>query len=523
MKKPAIPFPWRGSLPAVLMTAGAVLLYAVVIWGSFLRIPLDSDYASLVLEASDILSGNILLSGWDLTGISFLTTDLLYFILATALLGVSPYAFYLAGTLMFLALMTGAFLLVRGKSGRETACNTLLLVALAGLPATSAVLLLRAHTGAFVWLFLGMWCVSRILADEHTAMRRYAFVAVLCALGVIGDMISLLVFGLPVVIVCIRKLFSAGTRKSRAYLGIGAAAVLGTAVGFLMDKLYFFIGGANKNQVISFDHFAGWEGIWKNAGDYIQGLLRLAGADFLEQPLFSLETVGYAVRTVLLIAGLVVVVSNVVRCIRDPEAPAVDSILSMGFVLLSAAFLVTTVSQGAYSMRYMSYASVLFAVLLIRRGQQKGVFERAAAGGRWKVRQIVLVLSCLLIVAFLRVPPASYTPQLQDTLGEALRQEGLSNGYAGFWSAPHTGVVTNGEVSVRGIRYMQGELRPYRWFSKDDWYDVPAHFIVTDPVDTFSISKQNVEELLGPPDRTLVVNKYTVMIYDRDISGELAR
>lgn len=339
----------------------------------------------------------------------------------------------------------------------------------------------------------------------------------------VGDMIAVLVSGLAILIVCVRKLLGAGSCPRGSYRRMAAAALLGTGAGFVLDKLYFLIGGADKNVVWYFDRFTSWEGIWKNAAFYMQGLLRLTGAGFLEQPLFSLETVGYAMRVIFLLAGVLVVAGNVVRFLRDPDAPAVDSILSVGFVLLTAAFLVTSLAQGVYSMRYMSYSAVLLAVLLIRRLRQHGVFDRSAAGGRFTVRSAAAVLATGVLLLSLRIPATSYTPQLQDTLAEALRAEGLSNGYAGFWNAPHTGVVSKGEITIRGIRYEQGKLRPYRWFSKDAWYDAPVHFVVADPVDSFSVSEQNVEAVLGPPDRALTVSKYTVMIYERDISGELAK
>lgn len=56
----------------------------------FLQCPFNSDSANFVLEGNDILDGNILLSGWNLTGISFIASDLLLYILAAIFYGISP-------------------------------------------------------------------------------------------------------------------------------------------------------------------------------------------------------------------------------------------------------------------------------------------------------------------------------------------------------------------------------------------------------------------------------------------------
>ena len=53
-----------------------ILLHCIYIYLTFLRVPLNSDHANQVLQAADILSGNILLKGWNLTGVSFYLSEL---------------------------------------------------------------------------------------------------------------------------------------------------------------------------------------------------------------------------------------------------------------------------------------------------------------------------------------------------------------------------------------------------------------------------------------------------------------
>ena len=59
----------RGGFLAVFAA-----VYFLYLYFAFSAIPIDSDWASLNLEAADILSGNVLLRGWNFTGATFLFT-----------------------------------------------------------------------------------------------------------------------------------------------------------------------------------------------------------------------------------------------------------------------------------------------------------------------------------------------------------------------------------------------------------------------------------------------------------------
>ena len=52
--------------------------------------PVSSDDATGVLEASSVLRGNLLLKGWTVSNISFVTTDLPFYVVGVALKGLNP-------------------------------------------------------------------------------------------------------------------------------------------------------------------------------------------------------------------------------------------------------------------------------------------------------------------------------------------------------------------------------------------------------------------------------------------------
>ena len=55
--------------------------------------PVSSDDATGVLEADAVLHGNILLHGWTLSKVSFVTTDLPFYVAAVAIGGMRPSLF----------------------------------------------------------------------------------------------------------------------------------------------------------------------------------------------------------------------------------------------------------------------------------------------------------------------------------------------------------------------------------------------------------------------------------------------
>ena len=84
-------------LLAVLFAVG----FAVYLIAEISKQPINSDGACMLLEAKDVLSGNILLSDWHLTGVSFITTDLPWFVVSVAVFGMSLRPYHLACFLMY--------------------------------------------------------------------------------------------------------------------------------------------------------------------------------------------------------------------------------------------------------------------------------------------------------------------------------------------------------------------------------------------------------------------------------------
>ena len=76
-------------------------------------LPINSDIANHMLQSQDFLSGNFLMKGWIFTGITFLTTDLIFYNIAELFCkGINCNSFYLSSTLMFFSVVLTYFLVI---------------------------------------------------------------------------------------------------------------------------------------------------------------------------------------------------------------------------------------------------------------------------------------------------------------------------------------------------------------------------------------------------------------------------
>ena len=112
----------------------------------------NSDGAGLVLQASDMLHGNLLLHGWWDTDVSFITTELPEYMGVTAVAGVRPEVVHVCAALTYTLLVLLAAFVARGRArGAEGVVRALLAagVMLAPQPIGPTVVLLGSpdHVG----------------------------------------------------------------------------------------------------------------------------------------------------------------------------------------------------------------------------------------------------------------------------------------------------------------------------------------------------------------------------------------
>src|ERR1700735_4575001 len=179
---PADPAPpsGRGRRRQVLLAAGGavtvVLLYLAYL-GQSRSLGADSDAASNVLQAWDMLHGNLLLRGWTLSDVSFYTTELPQYMLVEAARGLNSDTVHVAAAVAYTLVVLLAALVARGRaSGREAAVRMLIAATIMLAPSlglgTSVLLSSPDHIGTQVPLLV-TWLVL-----DRAPRRWYAPVAV---------------------------------------------------------------------------------------------------------------------------------------------------------------------------------------------------------------------------------------------------------------------------------------------------------------------------------------------------------
>src|SRR5262249_55271617 len=104
---------WLAGLIVALIGLGAIAVFTPRVARVY---PVSSDDATGVLEADAILHGNVLLRGWTLSNVSFVTTDLPFYIVGVALAGMRPSLLRDVPVAVYMAAVAIGAALARGRS-----------------------------------------------------------------------------------------------------------------------------------------------------------------------------------------------------------------------------------------------------------------------------------------------------------------------------------------------------------------------------------------------------------------------
>lgn len=515
-----------------LITAVAAVLFVFYLklnYHMVLQTNMDGDYSSLLQEADDIVHGNVFLKGWTQTGISFFLTDLLYFDVAVKLLGVGKDAYAATMVMMIACAMLSSYLLVEKKKNWK---NTLVFFALTALPSLGAVSIQRAHTGGYIWVFIMIalvgYCYKKKTVNWQCAVG-IVFLDACCAMSDMATLLygvgAILTVGLFILIFSPEKSEQGITKKfwrMQMYL-----TIVGSSLGIVADKLYYVIGGANKNSFVSSKVFISLSTIDNHIFTYLESVFLLNNANIWSTKVLSIDNVFRACYAVFTVVGMYLVVWNIVRLVKHKNQDIISVLLSVGFALLSIVFIFTEISIDVLSSRYFSVLPYIFAVLICRHLELSEIRDKKIYTSRisWGLASTVLAVIVLIGGYYgnkMQTKEWAYTSE-QELLADYLQTQGLSSGYGPFMESAPATVKTKGAVKVRPI-LLTGEdcIYPYYWFIKEQWFTEYANFIVVDTrTDDYGIYNETVIAAVGKPEKILKFNSYEVYVYDYDISSKI--
>jgi hypothetical protein len=492
----------------------------------------NSDGASQALQAWDMLHGNLLLHGWQLSDVSFYTTELPEYMLVELLRGLNADVVHVASAMTYTMVVVLAALLARSTAtGRAALARVLVTAGIMIAPqlasGVSIVLSSPDHFGTSVPV-LAVWLIL-----DRARPRWYVPVlaAVLLASAVVADQLVLLIGVLPLVVVSATRLYQSVVierhplKRQRYDLALLAAAVTAAAAADVAYKILRASGGYLLHPPP--DQFLAGQLIPRSLSVTGEGLLLLGGADFLGHQV-SLGAVVLLLHLAgVILAGLGTWVAAK-RFLRDRNL--VDQLLVVAIAANLAAYVVSTRAYGIAGTREIAPVLPFAAVLAGRLLAERFLAARLAPA-------LVVVLAGYLAGLSYSVvqPPA---PIQDQQLISWLTAEHLTSGLGGYWQSNYVTLATSNRIRIRSLSFSaahglptgepgpNAKLVPTVWDTNLQWYDPrtqSADFVVLGgpPGSARFADKSLVLATFGPPARSSHIGMYEVLVWNKNLLADL--
>jgi len=527
----------RGSRVKLFGTCGLV---GLVLFAAYVRLswtaPVNSDGAANVLQALDILHGNVLLHGWWLSDCSFYTTELPQYVLLAALLGAGPAVIHVAAAMTYTIVIMLAALLAKGRStGRESVIRMLLVIGImlapqpGGTPQNGGGVfvldLSLGHIGTAVPLLL-TW----LLIDRAGARRWVpAAVGLLLAWALVADPLVLVVGILPLVTCCALRLYRAlVVRREPLAAGwfeifLAAAAIAAVPVAVTVLAVLRALGGFQLEPVNTL--IIQGVGLPGHVATTVESVLVLFGADFFGLPAGLSALCAFVHLAGVALAGWAVWIGlrGLVRGSdrRDSHNLAND-IMVVAILANLASYLITMSVRPSYAREIadvLPFAAALAGRLLPARLAARHLFP--ALG--------VVLVGYAATLGVGVVQPA--VPTQNSQLAQWLLSRNLHYGLGAYWQASSTTVASDERVQVTPVADIAYRLvGTYPWEAARSWYDPRLHdatFLVLDdqnrtyPASLPYVTRTNALATFGQPAETFQVGQYMILVWHKNLLSDL--
>jgi hypothetical protein len=533
---------------------GACGLAALALWAAYIRLsqtfPTDSDGAGNAYQAWQMLHGNPLLRGWELSDVSFYTTELPQYMLVELVTGLNANVIHVAAGMTYALALIGAVALAAGRArGWAAVIGGCIAAGIMLDPqgADGVLVLLSSpdHIGTSVPIMLAWLILDRTRPNWAAA----AAVSVVLALAGVADSLVTYAAIAPLVLVvairlahALRRDRTAGWRSTlaerRYEIGLAVGAIAAVIAARAALRLIAALGGfgspAPVSSVGSVSHI-----LHHNVPVVAHGLLLLFGADFLDYPV-GLVLVLHLVSVLLVVVGIAVTCWHFLT-----DLDLVAQLLLAGIVINVAVFVVSTNVSGLPTMREIGPVLPFSAALAGRQlgpwlGDALAARRRPGQGpsrgpgrGSWLPRSVatgLLVALGLVGVGYAVGLARQLTPHIpvssEQRLAWWLEGHHLDNGVGGYWQSTSVSLVSVGKVQIRlvDIGYRLHPQMLVKGVREDyaGWYgttDNTADFVVLAPGDgEFSAftDRAAVIATFGQPTRTYHFEQYTILVWPHE-------
>jgi hypothetical protein len=517
----------------VELAAFAVL--AAALFMAYLRLsrtsPENSDQANILLIASDMLHGNLLLHGWYLTDVSFYTTELPQYALLEIFFGVHANTAHIAAAMTYTLAVLLAVLVARGGFTSRAAVIRMAIAAGIMLApqlgiGVSALLLSVGHIGTSVPVLL-IW-----LLLDRAPTRWYVplLTGLALAWALIADQLVLVIGVVPLALVCALRVLEAAVRGRSLSRGVAArkyelslivAAGAAAGLAWAVERALRALGGYTLNPIpFTFNV--------RHLGTNLHSLWavpQVFGADYR-----GLAGGPYYIALLHMVSLALVGLALLVAARRFfSGATLVDQVLAVAIAGNLLLFLVTSAgSEGPHEIAVVApFGAALAARMLAgpraSRTRAESIPARRARAVAYGAGVIVL-LGYLGGLAHDAAQPAAPLPTTQ--VASWLQAHDLRYGLGGYWESSIVTVQTDGQVKVRAL--LKNTMEADLWQAKPAWYDragQQANFIVLSsaPGYLYWEPRALIAKYFGRPAREYNVGPFTVLVWDRNLLPSIPR
>jgi hypothetical protein len=485
--------------------------------------PVSPDGSSNALEAWDMLHGNVLLSGWTLTDVSFYTTELPEYMLAELIRGLSPAVVQASAAFSYALLVLLAGLVAKGRA-RGLVGVVRVLVA--------SGLMLAPQLGASVHVLLsapdhvgtGVPLLAAFLVVDRAPKRWYTppLIALMLTWTVIGDRLAIVVAVIPMAAVCCMRVIRRRARDRTPLaaqwfeLSLLAACFVSVGISTLVTWLISQAGGFTLLPVTT-AQVASPSVMPDNLRLTGEGVLGLYGADFLNAP----HGLQLAIALVH-VAGLALVAWAVARALRRFFRcyDLLVQVLTVAILVNLAAYLFSTLPyDNIWDTRQIAAVLPFGAVLA----------GRLLAGDLIRAKLVPVlgvVLACYAAaLGFSAAQPL--VPAHDLALADWLVAHNLQTGLSVYDESNVTTLESDGRVQVLPAAWEPAEAVPRAYQSDASWYDPRLHyadFVVNTGIDGYAnvIPYQELTAVFGRPAETYRYGPYTIMVWHQNLLDDLS-
>lgn len=490
-------------MPHALLWGAAGLLVFLCALRLAASSPIDSDGASNVLQAADLVRGDLLLAHWHVSDVSFYLTDLPLYAALTLIFGTAPAVVHAGAAIVFTAVVLLTARLAMGHWQQA---------ALAGVIVFTAPV-----DPAGIQLFLSspnhISTVAMALLILLIMERRVGVVYVLVAAAAeLSDPMAIFVLAVPVIAVAVLR---ASRRPDTwpADVRLLLCTAGSVALAKLAEAAIRAAGGFRAYAPNT--RFAPASRLGTDLEITYHQVLRLFGADYTGRRLGP-----HVVTPALHLLALALVVAAVAITLRHfLDADRLDQILAAAIVINLAEFALTSQARVTHSARSFLIVLAFGAVLAARR--LPGPLARLRL-----VPLVSAVLACCLLLTLvsLRHGPRRVAlvggQQGQDNAALAAWLTGhrLTYGLGAYWNASGVTVQSRGRVKVRPVKLHDGRIAVMDTEFDRRWYDparAGATFLITA---TAQPGLKNVAiKTYGPPVLTTAIATSTILVWNRNL------